>query len=37
MNIPTACNRATADFMISSPLMGEEYEHPTPDLESYAA
>lgn len=24
-NIPTACNRATADFMISSPLMKEEY------------
>ena len=37
MNIPTACNRATADFMISSPLMGEEYEHPTPDLERYAS
>ena len=25
-NIPTACNRATADFVISSPLMDEEYE-----------
>jgi len=25
-NIPTACNRATADFMISSPLMDGEYE-----------
>jgi len=25
-NVPVACNRATADFMISSPLMGEEYE-----------
>lgn len=24
-NIPTACNRATADFLISSPLMSEEY------------
>ena len=36
-NIPTACNRATADFLISSPLMGEEYEHPMPDLERYAA
>jgi methylglyoxal synthase len=36
-NIPTACNRATADFMISSPLMGEEYEHPMPDLDRYAA
>ncbi len=37
MNIPTACNRSTADFLISSPLMGEEYQHPTPDLERYAA
>ncbi|MGB8212204.1 MAG: methylglyoxal synthase [Anaerolineales bacterium] len=36
-NIPTACNRATADFLISSPLMREEYEHPMPDLERYAA
>jgi methylglyoxal synthase len=36
-NIPTACNRSTADFIISSPLMGQEYEHPTPDLERYAA
>lgn len=35
-NIPTACNRSTADFIISSPLMGQEYEHPTPDLERYA-
>jgi methylglyoxal synthase len=25
-NIPTACNRATADFMISSPLLYEEYK-----------
>jgi methylglyoxal synthase len=25
-NIPTACNRATADFLISSPLMDREYE-----------
>ena len=25
-NTPIACNRATADFMLSSPLMGEEYE-----------
>jgi methylglyoxal synthase len=35
-NIPTACNRSTADFIISSPLMGHEYERPTPDLERYA-
>lgn len=25
-NVPVACNRATADFMISSPLMAAEYE-----------
>jgi methylglyoxal synthase len=25
-NIPIACNRSTADFMISSPLMNESYE-----------
>jgi methylglyoxal synthase len=30
-NIPTACNRATADFLISSPLMGEAYERIVPD------
>jgi methylglyoxal synthase len=36
-NIPTACNRSTADFLISSPLMGQEYERPTPELERYAA
>lgn len=36
-NIPTACNRSTADFIISSPLMAQEYEHPTPDLERYSS
>jgi methylglyoxal synthase len=25
-NVPVACNRATADFIISSPLMNERYE-----------
>jgi methylglyoxal synthase len=25
-NIPVACNRATADFLISSPLMGQSHE-----------
>jgi methylglyoxal synthase len=34
-NIPTASNRATADFIISSPLMLDEYENPTPDLVRY--
>ncbi len=26
-NIPVACNRATADFIISSPLMGNAHQH----------
>jgi methylglyoxal synthase len=34
-NIPVACNRASADFMISSPLMSEEYERLVPDFEQY--
>jgi len=25
-NVPTACNRSTADFIISSPLLQEEYK-----------
>ena len=29
-NIPVACNRATADFLISSPLMGDAYERLVP-------
>ena len=34
-NIPTACNRASADFMISSPLMSQEYPRTLPDYEGY--
>ncbi len=34
-NIPTACNRSSADFMISSPLMDSEYERRVPDYENY--
>jgi methylglyoxal synthase len=34
-NIPTACNRATADFLISSPLMCQEYPRSLPNYESY--
>jgi methylglyoxal synthase len=30
-NIPVACNRASADFMISSPLMSEPYRRLLPD------
>lgn len=32
-NIPCACNRATADFLISSPLINESY---TPVMRDYA-
>ena len=30
-NIPTACNRATADFLISSPFMNQSYDCIVPD------
>ena len=34
-NIPVACNRASADFLISSPLMSEGYQRFLPDYENY--
>jgi methylglyoxal synthase len=34
-NIPIACNRTSADFMISSPLMDGEYERRLPDYDEY--
>jgi methylglyoxal synthase len=34
-NIPVACNRATADFLVSSPLMTGSYVRATPDFEAY--
>lgn len=34
-NVPIACNRATADFLISSPLMKEEYDRLVPSYDSY--
>jgi methylglyoxal synthase len=34
-NIPTACNRASADFLISSPLMCQEYPRTLPDYNNY--
>jgi methylglyoxal synthase len=33
-NIPVACNRASADFMISSPLMATEYMRLVPDYDA---
>jgi len=34
-NVPVACNRATADFLISSPLMSSDYERIVPDFKAY--
>ena len=34
-NIPIACNRASADFMVSSPLMGSDYIRSRPDYQTY--
>jgi methylglyoxal synthase len=35
-NVPIACNRATADFLLSSPLMDEQYDRRLPDLDGMA-
>jgi methylglyoxal synthase len=32
-NVPIACNRSTADFMVSSPLLGQPY---TPIMKDYS-
>jgi methylglyoxal synthase len=34
-NIPIACNRASADFIISSPLMDGDYDRLVPDYDVY--
>jgi len=34
-NVPIACNRATADFLMSSPLMNETYVPIQQDYDSY--
>jgi methylglyoxal synthase len=34
-NIPVACDRATADYIISSPLMKEPYQRLMPDYSPY--
>ncbi len=34
-NIAIACDRATADFIISSPLLNSSYDRVLPDYESY--
>jgi len=34
-NVPVACNRASADFMITSPLLASAYERQAPDYQEY--
>jgi methylglyoxal synthase len=34
-NIPIACDRASADFLMTSPLMHEDYESIIPDYDTY--
>jgi methylglyoxal synthase len=34
-NIPIACDRASADFMFSSPLMESAYQRSVPDYQTY--
>lgn len=34
-NIPVACNRASADFMITSPLLSSTYQRFSPDYHQY--
>lgn len=37
-NIPVACDRASADFMITSPLMDEEYQRLlTEEIDTYGS
>lgn len=36
-NIPVACNRATADFLLTSPLMYEKYDSLLPDYSTYTS
>lgn len=36
-NIPVACNRASADFLISSPLLGRGYDRMLPDFSGHVS
>jgi len=35
-NIPVACNPSSADYLISSPLLAEEYQYRVPDYKAYS-
>lgn len=34
-NIPVACNETTADFLLTSPMMGSTYARSLPDYDAY--
>ena len=34
-NIPVACNRSSADFIFSSPLLFSDYQRDVPDFQEY--
>jgi methylglyoxal synthase len=34
-NIPVACNPASADLLVSSPLLNKAYEYRIPDYSAY--
>ena len=36
-NVAVACNRSSADFLLSSPLMSAEHSYRIPDYDSYLA
>jgi len=36
-NIPIACSAASADFLVSSPLLATEYQRSIPDYDAYLA
>lgn len=34
-NIPVACNKATADFIVTSKLVGQDYQRTVPDFSNH--
>ncbi|NIC05134.1 methylglyoxal synthase [Billgrantia bachuensis] len=36
-NVPVACNAASADFLVSSPWLGQPYEMSIPDVDAWMA
>jgi methylglyoxal synthase len=34
-NIPVACNKATADYIVHSTLLNESYQRTVPDFAAY--